>query len=1038
MVNPGPHLVDPNGAASRDALAVVGLGCRFPGAASAADFWTLLVGAGDAIQRVPADRRELATTLAGLTLPERAGGFLDGIDRFDPAFFRISPREAERLDPQQRLLLEVAWHALEDAGYLAPGFASAPAGVFIGLWSREYERRLLADPAAIDFYMTLGTGAYSASGRLSHFFGFDGPSVTVDTASSASLVAVHLACRSLRAGECELALAGGANLILEPATSLAYSRSGLLAADGRCKFGDARADGYVRAEGAGLVVLKRLARAIADGDRIYAVVRGSAVNHDGRSSDFLATPGRAGQETVIRRACADAGVRPGDLAYVEAHGTGSRAGDPIELAALGAVLAEGRDTGAPCRVGSVKSNIGHTEAAAGIAGFIKVALSLWHGTIPASLHVEEPNPDVDWTSLPLRLQRTASAWDDTGEPPLAGVSAIGIAGTNAHVVLQQWPADARGEALADRVQVLALSSHTPETLAALERDYIDWLGRDPSDSVADLCYTAGARRAHGRHRSAVVGATRAELRARLLETDAAPGSAVRRGVAGPHRRGAVFVFPGQGSQWIGMGRELYAQEPVFRAELDRLDAAIRSVQGWSVVDYLRDGPAADGVSAIDLVQPALFAMEAGLAALWRAWGLRPEAVVGHSMGEVAAAYVAGALSADDAARVIGRRSALLRRVSGRGAMAVVDLAMDDARAALAGHEDRVAVAVSNSRRSTVLSGDPAAIDAVVERLEARDVFCRLVKVDVASHSPQMDPLLDELRLAVAGITPRTPEVPMVSTLTGRWLSGAECDAEYWVRNLRQPVRFSAAIDRLLADGHRTFVEMSPHPLLVGAIQDLAREAGADDVLGVGSLRRDESERASLLGSVAELYVHGHAIDWVAMGGRGRVVSLPAYRWQRERYWYEPAAGIATASRTSGADAGAAPDIRARLLAAPPGRARRTAVEQWVREEIARVLRLPAARVDPTTPFRTLGLDSLMGQELRARLERMAGIVLPVTAIWNRPTVARLAPDLAERMGVSLDAPAPASAGDAGVLDALIDELEQLSDAEATRLLKEDA
>ncbi len=1020
-------------------IAIVGLACRFPGAASAREFWSVLRRGGDTVRPTPADR--IASGLA-------FGGWLDAIDRFDASFFNVSPREADRLDPQQRLLLEVAWHALEDAGIPAASDDLASTGVFVGLWACDYEARLLREGVIGDFHLSLGTGAYSASGRLSHFFGFRGPSMTVDTASSASLVAVHLACRSLREGECALALAGGVNVILDSTTTAAYTRAGMIAADGQCKFGDARADGYVRSEGAGLVVLKRLSRAIDDGDRIYAVIRGSAVNHDGRTSDFLATPGRAGQEQLLRQAFADAAVSPADLHYIEAHGTGSRAGDPIELAALGAVLSEGRPTAARCRVGSVKTNIGHAEAAAGIAGLIKVALALDAGTIPASLHFETPNPDVAWDELPVEVQTAASPWPVATGGVLAGVSAFGIAGTNAHVVLEQWSGEpATAQTPPDsRCGLLPLSSHGPESLAALERDYADSLANGAA-RLADICYTAGARRSHLTHRSAVVGSDVAALAAGLGEASADHGATTLRGVSDPAPRKIAFVFPGQGSQWVGMGRELYATEPAFRDEFDRIDAAFRAGEHWSIVELLHAEASEPRMAEIDAVQPALFAVEAALAALWQSWGVRPDAVVGHSMGEIAAAYVAGALTAADAARIIGRRSSLLKRVSGRGAMAVVELSMDEARAAVAGHEARVAVAVSNSRRSTVLSGDPDALDVVIAGLEARDVFCRLVKVDVASHSPQMDPLRDDLLDALAGVAPRAAGVPIYSTTAGRPVDGAECDAEYWVRNLRQPVQFSRAIEQLIDAGHVTFVEMSPHPLLTASVQELGAELGAHRLMAVGSLRRGEPERAVLLSQVAQLYVAGHRIDFAVLNGRGRVVSLPPYRWQRDRYWYDDEAAadrekIGRSSSQAPAEDEADGRLREAALAAPAGRAREAVLETWLRSELARILRMPQARIERTRPFRDMGLDSLMGLELRQRLEAATGVTLPVTAIWNHSTVARLATFLGGRLtasdaaGSSPAEPRPAG-DDVDALDALIGELEELSDEDAARLMEGD-
>lgn len=879
-------------------LAIVGMGCRFPGADSLDAYWQLLATGGDAVRRMPAARARLETAsrpLDPLAIRARAryGGFLDDPDQFDAAFFGISPREAERLDPQQRILLETAWHALDDAGYVPTPEVARRTGVFVGMWLNDYESRLFRDPAAIDFYMTLGSGRYSASGRLSFFFGFDGPSLTLDTACSSSLVAVHEACASLRSGECEMALAGGVNVILEPSITIAYTRSQMLSPDGRCKFGDDSADGYVRSDGAGVVVLKRLSRAVADGDRIHAIIRGSAVNSDGRSNGFLATPAQEGQEEVLRRAYANAGVAPGRVQYVEAHGTGTRAGDPVELSALAAVLREGR-TGPKCRVGSVKSNIGHTEGAAGIAGLIKVALALEHDLLPPTLHVLNPTGQIDWGDVPLELQTIASPWPDPSAPPLAGVSSFGISGTNAHVVLEAHAKVRRGSrTTGPSPYPLVVTSHTRDTLDARVADVVARLQAigDDTDAVADLCYTADVRSSHQSHRCVVSGRNAEELHralASISKGDAAGAAA--RGVAGDAPGRMVFVFPGQGSQWVGMGRDLFANEPAFRQAIEQCDEAIRTAASWSLIEELHAETERSRIDDIDVAQPMLCAMEIALARLWTAWGIRPDAVVGHSMGEIAAAHIAGVLTLEDAVLTICRRSALLRRLSGRGAMAVVELSVDDATAAIVGFEDRLAVAVSNSRRSTVLSGDPAALDAVIERLERRDVFCRLVRVDVASHSPQMDVLQGDLARALKGIKPTDGSVPFYSTVQTRPVAGRMLDADYWVANLRQPVLFARTVSRLIEHGYSTFIEMSPHPLLVPAVGEIASDAAAA-VLSVGSTRRNEPERSVLLDSAAQVFVHGHAVNWSAFFAERRSVApMPPYRWAREPFWYDAADG----------------------------------------------------------------------------------------------------------------------------------------------------
>ncbi len=868
---------------------MIGIGCRFPGAHGTPAFWRLLRDGVNAITEVPAERwnaDELYDRRAATPgkMSTRWGGFLNGVDRFDAAFFRISPREARRIDPQQRLLLEVAWEALEDAGQAAERLAASATGVFVGISTDDYARMQLGDPALDDAYAGTGSALSIAANRLSYWFDLRGPSLAIDTACSSSLVAVHLACRSLRSGECTLALAGGVNLILTPALTVNFSKAGFMAPDGLCKAFDSSADGYVRGEGAGLVVLKPLAAAVADGEPIYAVIRGSAVNQDGRTNGLTA-PNRWAQEAVLRSAYADAGVAPADVSMIEAHGTGTALGDPIEAAALGAVLVEGGARERLCSLGSVKTNIGHLEAAAGIAGLIKVALALNHRELPPSLHFETPNPLIPFPDLPIRVQTSLAPWPGC---LYAGVSAFGFGGTNAHVVLEGPPRTSEASEEKGGPFLLPLSAKSSTALRELAEAYAAHVRELDTSALADLCYTAAVHRSHHDTRLAVQGASGAEL-AELLAAYAR-GEEPRGVSAGTVPRGRapglVFVFPGQGAQWRQMGRRLLDQQPIFRASLERTEVALRPHVDWSLLEELTsDGTS--HVDRVDVVQPMLFAIQVALAELWRSWGVEPDAVVGQSMGEVAAAYFAGALSLQDAAKVICLRSNLMRSVSGRGGMAAVELSLEEARTSLAGYEDRLEVAVSNSPTSSVLSGDSAALAEVVATLEANNVWVRPVKVDVAAHSPNMAPLLEELRDILRDIEPAVPSTPLYSTVTGG-LAGS-LDAAYWVWNLREPVLFSTAVQQLLHDGHRLFLEISPHPILLGSIQQCLEHAGQAGVT-LASLRREEDEQSVLLGSVGELFCNGRDPNWHRLYKSGRCVRVPfGYPWQRERFWLdEPA------------------------------------------------------------------------------------------------------------------------------------------------------
>jgi phthiocerol/phenolphthiocerol synthesis type-I polyketide synthase C len=892
-------------------IAIIGIGCRFPGADGPAAFWRLLADGVDAVTEAPSDRWDADTAT-----PRVDGGFLDQVDRFDARFFGISPREAERMDPQQRLLLEVAWEAMEDAGQVPERLAGSRTGVFVGISTNDYAYLQVGQPDRIDAYSGTGNALSIAANRLSYFYDFRGPSMAIDTACSSSLVAIHLACRSLQEGECTLAVAGGANVILSPALGMNFSKAGVLAADGRCKVFDARADGYVRGEGAGIVVLKPLSRALADGDPIYAVIRGSATNQDGRTNGLMA-PSRGAQEAVLAEAYRRAGLSPGAADYVEAHGTGTSLGDAIEAKALGTVLARGRAPGSRCLVGSVKTNIGHLEAAAGVAGLIKVALALRHRAIPPSLHFVEPNPLIPFDSLPLRVAQTLAPWPESGRRAVAGVSSFGFGGANAHAVLAEAPqvrvTPSVDDPAADHAELLPLSARSPEALAALAGRYERALAAEMR--VADLCYTAGARRDHHDYRLAVVGDSPAELSASLAAYRGAvprpglsAGRFIGRGRPG-QRPGVVFLFSGQGSQWYGMGQRLHAQEPVFRDALDRCDRAMRphldgSPNGSMVAELLADH-AESRRSDISVIQPAIFAVQVALAALWRSWGVEPEAVVGHSLGEVAAAHVAGALSLDDAARVICGRARLLGRAAGRGAMVAAELSVAEAEELIAGQRSRVAVAACNSHRSTVLSGDPEALTDLVTTLQQRGRFCRWVEVDVASHSPQMNALRADLTDALAGIRPAAATIPMCSTVTAELLdSGSpagELDVAYWVENLCSPVRFSAAVRRLFDLGHDTFLEVSPHPILLSAVHEDAEDLGRVCTL-LPSLRRDAPERATMLTSLGALYVCGQPVAWEQLHPRGgRCVPAPGYPWQRDRFWLDTTTTGNGPARSAAAD-----------------------------------------------------------------------------------------------------------------------------------------
>ena len=918
--------------ARTEPIAVIGMACRFPGGANTLEaFWELLRNGGDGISEVPADRWDVDAlydpdpTAPG-KMSTRWGGFLDQVDQFDPHFFGISPREAMRMDPQQRLLLEVAWEALEHAGQTMEGLAGSSTGVFVGIHSHsaDYTWLQFAAPTDMDVYTGTGTAHNVVAGRLSYVLDLQGPSIAMDTACSSSLVAVHQACQSLRVGDCRAALAAGVNLILSPLFTIAATRMQMLAPDGHCKTFDAQADGFVRSEGCGAVVLKRLSDALADGDRILALIRGSAVNQDGRTNGLTA-PNGLSQQAVIRQALENAGVDPAQITYVETHGTGTPLGDPIEVEALTAAFGQSGAGRPPCMLGSAKANIGHPEGAAGIAGLIKTVLSLQHQAIPPLALFKQLNPHIALENTPFVIPTELTPWPASAGGRLAGVSSFGWSGTNVHVVLEEAPqpfpgAQSAETAEASQPYLLPLSAHSAEALKALAQSYQPFLSAADAE-LRDVCFTASVRRSHHEHRLAVAGHTRRELVEKLAafaDGQTLPGLSSGRQSLGS-RPGLVFVFPGQGGQWTGMGRELLAQSPVFREALERCEKAMRPYVDWSLLEQIAADEPHSRLSEIDVVQPVLFAIQVALAALWRSWGIEPDAVVGHSLGEVAAAHVAGALSLEDAARIICRRSSLLRRVSGQGAMAVVGLSLAQADEILDGYREHLSIAVSNSPRSTVLSGDPAALAEVLDKLAAQNVFCRPIQVDVASHSPQMDPLRADLLRALEGLQPRAASVPIYSTVTGEAGDGATFDATYWVRNLRQPVLFATMVQRLIEADHTIFIEVSPHPILLPAIEETLHHLGRTGHT-VPSLRRGQAEQVMMLEALGRLYTLGCPTDWRRLyPSGGRNISLPIYPWQRERLWLDNStqAGFTPAWSWSGASE-QHPLLGRRLNLASPG------------------------------------------------------------------------------------------------------------------------
>ena len=883
---------------SNEPIAVIGMGCRFPGANDPESFWQLLRDGVDMIKEIPADRwPKQAFYHPDPSMPGKAisywGGFLDNVDLFEPFFFGISPTEAKNMDPQQRLLMELSYEALDDAGQIKENLDGSDTGVFVGISVNEYSQLQFSDPLQINSHSGTGSALSIAANRISYFFNFHGPSMAIDTACSSSLAAIHLACQSIRNGECKMAIAGGVNIILSPAHSIAFTKAGVLAPDGRCKTFDAQANGYVRGEGGGLIVLKRLSSAKADGDPILALILGSAMKQDGRTNGLIA-PSQEGQEALLREAYKAADVSPGSVQYIEAHGTGTLLGDSIEAKALGAVIGTDRMNGL-CSVGSVKTNIGHLEAAAGIAGLIKVIQGIKYRTIPPSLHYHSPNPHIPFDQLNLKVNNELRPWSSDSGPMLAGISSFGFGGTNVHLVVSDAGNISQGNennqkinSTISRTFLLPISAKSPDALKSTASDFLKLLAQDLSITANDLCYASCLRRSRFDHRLAVFGNSKKELHESLqafLLDEQVPDITLSN-EATYRQPKLAFIFSGQGGQWYGMGRELLKTEPVFYKAIEKIDHLIQKHFFWSLLDELCSERSESRVNEIDVVQPAIFAIQVAIAELWKSWGITPDAVTGHSMGEVAAAYIAGILTPDDAVHIICSRSKLLKRLSGKGGMIATELSADHAKEIVKKYDNDIAVGVINSPCSTVLSGNSETLNKVMDYLLQQNLFCKKVNVDVASHSPQIDLLRTEMIDVLKDIHPQPASIPFYSTVTGARADDICTDADYWVDNLRKPVLFSDTIGQLLSNGYSVFVEIGPHPVLLGSIQQSLKPHHRNISL-LPSLRREEPEQEVMIKALSALYTYGFTINWENLyPNGGKYVHLPPIPWQRQRYWID--------------------------------------------------------------------------------------------------------------------------------------------------------
>ncbi|MDJ0601107.1 MAG: beta-ketoacyl synthase N-terminal-like domain-containing protein [Crocosphaera sp.] len=1003
-------------------IAIIGLGCRFPQANNVESYWKLLTQGKDSITEVPPERWNIddfydPQPITPGKMSTRWGGFLDAVDQFDPTFFQISPREAEQIDPQQRLFLEVAWEALENAGIVPSQLSGTQTGVFVGISNSDYNRMSCQDFELLNAYTGIGTNMSITANRLSYFLNLKGPSLAINTACSSSLVAIHYACQSLRLHESNLCIVGGVSLMLSPEVTITFSQARMMAPDGRCKTFDASADGYVRGEGCGVVILKRLSDALKDGDHIQGIIRGSAVNQDGLTNGLTA-PNGPSQQAVMRQALQNADLHPHQISYVEAHGTGTPLGDPQEFRSITTVFKQGRQPEQTCWVGSVKTNIGHLESASGMAGVIKTILCLQHQTIVPHLHFKKINPYISLKDTSFTIPQECTPWTIAVEKRWAGVSSFGFGGTNGHVILEEPPTlnsvgtskDTNHHSFEHPYQLLTLSARSETALQALVEQYQNFLETHPSVALKDVCFTANTKRSQFEHRLAMVASSAEALQEQLTTLVNNREEQVIRGTA--HRRKIpkmAFMFTGQGSQFVGMGQQLYETSSLYRHIIDECDRLLQPYLETSLVDILHKGSDKGLLDQTMYTQPALFSVEYALAKLWQAWGVNPVAMMGHSVGEYVAACLAGVFSLEDGLKLIAYRSRLMQALPENGAMVAVFIPEEQAQALIEPYGETVALAAINGPNSVVISGERDSIKAITTILERKGIQFKALQVSHAFHSPLMKPMLAEFEQVAQQVTYHTPKIPIISNLTGEIASDDIATPDYWSRHILQPVRFLTGMQTLAAQGYDGFIEMGPKPILLGMGRRCLPE---DERLWLPSLRPGYSDWQTLLESLGTLYVQGTPINWdnFYQDVEVRPISLPTYPFQRQRYWLQLSdkRTYVQSSLTANSEEVKPSEIkqnqlRDTLKQTVEQSEQKELLTAYVDKKVLKVLKLPLSqRIDPEKPLSLLGFDSLMLIELKNLIEKELNITFSPKKLLNTITPAKLTKELMEQLTQKTD------------------------------------